>query len=211
MKVEKLIIGLLALFVPFALSAQEYYDDYYTDLNRPKKTRMEWGLTAGGGAWIYDTTVEMYDVKGDFGWQAGLHSSVVWDDFALQLELRYARHDVDLKPRGNAPEVNMHSNSVEVPLLFSWRPGIFRLHFGPMFRVLNDCKHTMPDGTYFDFGCVRPTMGFTVGVGVKLGRHWIIDARYNGDFTAAEGVFYSGGPEVSIREHAVQLSLGFLL
>lgn len=217
----KKIFLLLVVMLPLSLVAQndDYYADYHSKKNAQKRARMEWGLSAGAGWWGYDSTVELYDLQGTVGWQAALQSSIIWNKIALQFEVRYARHGVDLKPRGSYPEVNMTSNSVEVPILASFRPGIFRIHFGPVFRVLNNSSYTVPDdvtnpvipgGTRFDFGGVRPTVGFTVGAGVVLGRHWLFDLRYNGDFSAAEGVFYSNGPEVSIREHAVQLSVGFV-
>lgn len=214
MRNKILILGLMALLFPLVASAQEgLYDDYYSNLDtRKKRTKVQWGITAGPGAWIYDTTVELYDVKGSIGWHAGLQWAIVWDNIALEADIRYGRHRVTLTPKGEAyQEVDMSSNSLEVPILVSFRPGIFRINFGPVFHALESCKHAMADGTLIDFGCVRPTVGFTVGAGVQLGRHWLIDLRYNGDFSAPKGVFYDGGPEVSIRQHVLQLSVGFVL
>ncbi len=214
MRTKSLIFGLMALLFPLALSAQEgYYDDYYANLDtHQKRAKVEWGITAGAGAWIYDTTVELYDVKGSIGWQAGLQWAIVWDNIAIEADIRYGRHQVSLTPRGEAyQKVNMASNSLDVPVLVSFRPGIFRINFGPVFHALTSCKHTMADGTLIDFGCVRPTVGFTVGGAVQLGRHWLIDLRYNGDFSAPKGAFFDGGPEVSIRQHVLQLSVGFVI
>lgn len=204
----------MLLLAPLGVAAQEYHSDYYAskadNRNKPK-THIDWGLTAGAGWYGFDSSVELYDVKGGLGWQAGLNAAFMWNSVGVRFEVNYARHGVELIPNGHYPEVDMSYNKVEVPVLVAFNPSIFRIHLGPVFRIMNNCKHTMPDGLMVDFGMLRPTVGFTVGAGLKLGRHWIIDLRYNGDFSPAKGVFYDGGPEVNIRENSLQLSLGFVL
>lgn len=206
----KKLVVLMLLLLPLGVAAQGY-DDYYAQKSRKTRTRTEWGISAGAGWYGYNSTVELYDIKGGLGWQAGLQAGFMWNSVGVRFEVNYARHGVDLTPHGDYPEVELSYNKVEVPVLVAFNPGIFRLHLGPVFRVLNNCSHTMADGTMVDFGVLRPTVGFTVGAGLKLGRHWILDLRYNGDFSAAKGVFYDGGPEVSLRENSLQLSLGFIL
>lgn len=202
---------LLLLLIPLGVSAQGNYDDYYASKGSKPRTSIDWGLMAGGGWWGYNSTVELYDIKGGFGWQAGLQAGFMWNSVGVRFEVNYARHGVELNAHGNYPSVDLNFNAVEVPILVAFNPSIFRIHLGPVFRVMNNCSHTMADGMLVDFGMLRPTVGFTVGAGLKLGRHWILDLRYNGDFSAAKGVFYDGGPEVSLRENSVQLSLGFVL
>ena len=211
--IKRLFLVLL-LMAPLAVSAQDYYNDYYATKGyqaKKPKTSIDWGLTAGAGWYAYNSSVELYEVKGGLGWQAGLQAAFMWNSVGVRFEANYARHGVDLIPHGHYPEVKMSYNKVEVPILVAFNPSIFRIHLGPVFRVLNNCQHTTVDGLLVDFGMLRPTVGFTVGAGLKLGRHWILDLRYNGDFSPAKGVFYDGGPEVSIRENSLQLSVGFVL
>lgn len=68
----------------------------------------------------------------------------------------------------------------------------FRFYAGPVFTVMNDCKQKS-GGDLLDFGRVRPTMSYTVGAGVKLLGHMLIDLRYNGQFKGKEDVVLPDG------------------
>lgn len=57
---------------------------------------------------------------------------------------------------------------------------------------MNDCKQKS-GGDLLDFGRVRPTMSYTVGAGVKLLGHMLIDLRYNGQFKGKEDVVLPDG------------------
>ena len=62
-----------------------------------------------------------------------------------------------------------------------------------------------------DFGRVRPTLSYTVGAGVVLLRHLLIDVRYNGQFRGKPDVALPNDvmlPE--IRSYNVALSVGYL-
>lgn len=68
----------------------------------------------------------------------------------------------------------------------------FRFYAGPVFTVMNDCKQKS-GGDPAGFRPRTSTMSYTVGAGVKLLGHMLIDLRYNGQFKGKEDVVLPDG------------------
>lgn len=106
---------------------------------RPR-TRVEWGVIGGINVPDYTTNMSKTDVKNKLGWQAGIVTAVNLGAFAIEPQILYVRQGLRIKPEG-AKEINLKSNSIDVPVLVSLRllrP--FRFYAGPVFTVMNDCK-----------------------------------------------------------------------
>ena len=74
---------------------------------------------------------------------------------------------------------------------------------------MNDCKQKS-GGDLLDFGRVRPTMSYTVGAGVKLLGHLLVDLRYNGQFKSKKDVVLpDGGKLDKLRTYTVALNFGY--
>ena len=85
-----------------------------------------------------------------------------------------------------------------------------RIYTGPVFTVMNDSKQKS-GRDLLDFGRVRPTVSFTVGAGVVLMRHLLVDLRYNGQFRAKHDVVLPDGQQLDkLRSYNVALSFGYL-
>ncbi|WP_300738738.1 outer membrane beta-barrel protein [uncultured Alistipes sp.] len=177
---------------------------------RPR-TRLEWGVLGGINVPDYTTNMTKADVKNKMGWQVGITTAVDLGIIALEPQILYVRQGIRILPEGLSEELNVKSRSVDVPILVSLRllkP--FRVYAGPVFTVLNDCKRKSGDDL-LDFGRVRPTLSYTVGAGVVLLRHLLIDVRYNGQFRGKPDVALPNDvmlPE--IRSYNVALSVGYL-
>ncbi len=202
------IIGFLLLLVPGLLRAEERAP-------LPKKgpkVRMEWGVQAGAGFWSYAGGDNLGGLKGRMGWQAGISMAAVWGKWALQPEIRFVRHGVDLTlPGESGAKIDLKSSSIDVPVLFSVRAvEPLRIYAGPVLTVMDRCTYADPEGLALDVGHVRPTVGYTVGASVVLGRRMLVDLRYTGGFGSVGGVFWNEGPEVKMRGHAVQLGIGYV-
>ena len=177
---------------------------------RPR-TRLEWGVLGGINVPDYTTNMTKADVKNKMGWQVGITTAVDLGIIGIEPQILYVRQGIRILPEGLSEEMNVKSRSVDVPILVSLRllkP--FRVYAGPVFTVLNDCKRKSGDDL-LDFGRVRPTLSYTVGAGVVLLRHLLIDVRYNGQFRGKPDVALPNDvmlPE--IRSYNVALSVGYL-
>lgn len=176
---------------------------------RPR-TRVEWGVVGGINIPDYTTNMKSTDIKNKAGWQAGIVTAINFGAFALEPQILYVRQGLRIRPEGES-EINLKSNSIDVPVLVSLRllhP--VRIYAGPVFTVMNDCKQKS-GGDLLDFGRVRPTMSYTVGAGVVLMRHLLIDLRYNGQFRAKHDVVLPNGMQLNkLRSYNVALSFGYL-
>lgn len=176
---------------------------------RPR-TRIEWGVMGGVNVPDYSTKMENTEIKNKLGWQAGIVMAVNLGAFAIEPQILYVRQGLRIRPHGEA-EVNLKSNSIDVPVLVSLRllrP--VRLYVGPVFTVFNDAKRK-DGGDLLEFGRVRPTMSYTAGVGVVLMRHLLLDLRYNGQFKAKKDVVLPDGKMLDkLKTYNVALSVGYL-
>ena len=176
---------------------------------RPR-ARVEWGVIGGINIPDYTTNMKAADVKNKLGWQAGIVTAVNLGAFAIEPQILYVRQGLRIRPEG-AKEINLKSNSIDVPVLASFRllkP--VRIYAGPVFTVMNDCKQKS-GGDLLDFGRIRPTLSYTVGAGVVLMRHLLIDLRYNGQFRSKHEVVLPDGSQLDkLRTYNVALSFGYL-
>ena len=174
------------------------------------RARVEWGVIGGINIPDYTTNMDKTDVKNKLGWQAGIVTAVNLGAFAVEPQILDVRQGLRIRPHGGN-EINLKSNSIDVPVLASFRllkP--VRIYAGPVFTVMNDCKQKS-GGDLLDFGRVRPTLSYTVGAGVVLMRHLLIDLRYNGQFRSKHEVVLPDGSQLDkLRTYNVALSFGYL-
>ena len=194
---KKIVLTLLLAAAAWSAAAQ-----------RPR-TRGEWGVIGGISIPDYTTDMDRTDIRNKCGWQAGIVTAVNLGAFAVEPQILYVRQGMRIRPEGGE-EVNLKSNSIDVPVLLSFRllrP--VRIYAGPVFTVMNDCKQKS-GGDLLDFGRVRPTMSYTVGAGVKLLGHLLVDLRYNGQFKSKKDVVLpDGGKLDKLRTYNVALNFGY--
>ena len=116
---------------------------------RPR-ARIEWGVLGGINIPDYTTNMSGTDVKNKLGWQAGITTAV-----NLGLSPSNRRYSMcvraRIRPEGQK-EINLKVHLIDVPVLLSFRllrP--VRIHAGPVFTVMNDCKQKS-GGDLLDFG-----------------------------------------------------------
>ena len=123
----------------------------------------------------------------------------------------------------NIPDYTTNMSGTDVKNKLGWQAGITTavnlgafavepqiLYVRPVFTVMNDCKQKS-GGDLLDFGRVRPTMSYTVGAGVKLLGHLLVDLRYNGQFKSKKDVVLpDGGKLDKLRTYNVALNFGYL-
>lgn len=195
---RKFVLTLLLAVAALGASAQ-----------RPR-TMVEWGVIGGINIPDYTTNMDAADIRNKLGWQAGIVTAVKLGAFAIEPQILYVRQGLRIRPSGKA-EINLKSNSIDVPVLASFRlltP--LRIYAGPVFTVMNDCKQKS-GGDLLDFGRIRPSVSYTVGAGVVLLRHLLVDVRYNGQFRSKHDVVLPDGRQLDkLRTYNVALSVGYI-
>ena len=198
MYMRKLGLTLLLVCAAWGASAQ-----------RPR-TMVEWGVIGGINVPDYTTNMDATDIRNKMGWQAGIVTAVKFGAVAVEPQILYVRQGLRIRPEGGE-ELNLKSNSIDVPVLASFRLlNPLRIYAGPVFTVMNDCKQKS-GGDLLDFGRIRPSLSYTVGAGVVLLRHLLIDVRYNGQFRSKHDVVLPDGRQLDkLRTYNVALSVGYI-
>ena len=195
---RKLVLTLMLVGAAWGASAQ-----------RPR-TMVEWGVIGGINVPDYTTNMDAADIRNKLGWQAGIVTAVKLGAFAIEPQILYVRQGLRIRPSGKA-EINLKSNSIDVPVLASFRlltP--LRIYAGPVFTVMNDCKQKS-GGDLLDFGRIRPSVSYTVGAGIVVMRHLLIDVRYNGQFRGKHDVVLPDESRLdNLRSYNVALSVGYI-
>lgn len=175
---------------------------------RGRLIQLDWGLTGGVNFSRYSGSG--LDISAKTGYQFGITMGIGFGRVAIRPEILYVRQRLDVVRHEGGPSMALKSNSMEVPVLVSvrlLRP--LKVYAGPVFTVLSSCKYTDIDGYKVDFGSIRPTASYAVGVSVTLLRHLLIDARFNGHFSSSSNVFASDGSEVKMRANSFSVGLGY--
>ena len=195
---RKLVLTLMLVGAVWGASAQ-----------RPR-TMVEWGVIGGINVPDYTTNMDATDIRNKLGWQAGIVTAVKFGALAVEPQILYVRQGLRIRPEGGE-ELNLKSNSIDVPVLASFRLlNPLRIYAGPVFTVMNDCKQKS-GGDLLDFGRIRPSVSYTVGAGVMLLRHLLIDVRYNGQFRSKHDVVLPDGRRLDkLRTYNVALSVGYI-
>lgn len=195
---RKFVLTLLLAVAALGASAQ-----------RPR-TMVEWGVIGGINIPDYTTNMDAADIRNKLGWQAGIVTAVKLGAFAIEPQILYVRQGLRIRPSGKA-EINLKSNSIDVPVLASFRLlNPLRIYAGPVFTVMNDCKQKS-GGDLLDFGRVRPSVSYTVGAGIVVMRHLLIDVRYNGQFRGKHDVVLPDESRLdNLRSYNVALSVGYI-
>ena len=163
------------------MEAMAQYGDYstYNIESQNKKVYTEWGIGIGA---VYTgiNSLSSNDIilEPRFGFQGHLDMAVCFGrNFAIETEIAYEGGSIDAK-HGDL-ERRIKSRGIDVPVLLSLRMANnrIRLSAGPLFTVMSSAEYSVDGESYF-FGAMTPTWNLAAGLGVRLSRHFIIEARY---------------------------------
>ncbi len=127
------------------------------------------------------------------GFHVGVTSMFIFRGFFFQPELLYTQNGRDMRLGFSAEEtddeyfVHKYSHLV-LPLHAGAKFGPLRIGVGPVFSYLINNWNDLDVEVEFEQDLNKLTMGYQLGVGLKLGK-LILDFRYEGNFTQlGEGV-----------------------
>lgn len=202
------ILICVAMMTAFAAKAEAQNSFYYDIANsNRKKSSAEMGISLAG-VYMF-TSPESTDVvlKPRIGIRGALSMAICWQKkYALQFDLAYLYNKVEAK-RGET-EYDVKAGTMEIPVMFSYRGiGPLRLNAGLVFSVVGTGRYDLVSER-IEFGSLRPLMGYTVGVGVNLTQHLLIESRFTGGFKSTMNYFE--GAEFYTRSSWLTLGIGYM-
>lgn len=196
-------LPLLILVVMLSFASVSVAQSRYTYKPAADKM-MEMGVWIGASAMhMTMDAVDGVTLQPRIGVRAALEMAMVWhDDYALQIELAYVHNRIDALRAG--AEYDVKSNVMEIPIMFSYRGlGIMRINIGPVLSLASAGRYSS-GVERIEFGRMRPTVGYTAGIGVELTQHIAVDARFTGGLAGTDNYFEG----VEFRSSAYWATLG---
>jgi hypothetical protein len=208
-KFRDIVVALAAAFAIMACGteamAQSAEYDFYSYDDTPK-VRMEWGVGVGATyTGLSHVSTNMVELKPRFGIAGHFDMAVrIGRNFAIETEICYEGGSVNASALGLNRKVRTHT--MDIPVLLSARlvNNRIRISAGPLFTVMSRAEYTLNSETMF-FGSLYPTWNLAAGVGVGIGRHLVIEARYVHPLKSNHNSF--NGIEFSTRAYRVTAGL----
>ena len=151
----------------------------YTIEPQKKRIHTEFGLGIGAVyTGISSISSSNVHVKPRFGFQGHLDITVCFGkNFALETKVIYEGGAIDVIRE--SLERRVKTRGVDIPVMASLRllNNRIRISTGPLIAVMSNAEYTH-DGEVYYLGAVTPTWNWAAAIGVRLGKHWMIDARY---------------------------------
>ena len=174
-----------------------------------RRTFVEWGVLGGLNFSDFSSKDKSFDVSNKLGFQAGISIGVNLGLVAIQPEILFVRQTFGVE-HADIGRVKVKSNSIDVPVLLSVRVlKPLRINVGPVFSGMNDCKYIW-GSDLIAFGRARPTVSYTLGLGLVLGRNFLIDCRYNGQFTSKKTYYTEDAVRIDLKSYSVGVSIGYV-
>ena len=209
---RQVIVVLIAAFVILAggakASAQSYEYSFYSQEDSPK-VRMEWGVGVGATyTGLSSVSTDIVTLKPRMSIAGHFDMAVrIGRNFAIETEILYEGGSINVA----TPKVDhkVRTRTMDIPVLFSLRMANnhIRLSAGPLFTVMSRAEYTQDGETMF-FGPVSPTWNVAAGLGIGIGRHMVLEARYVYPLKSSINQF--DGIEFSTRSYRVTAGLTLL-
>lgn len=211
-----LLILLLGLCLP--ISAQIYTDDY--DLVEIKenvthagpKYGMIYGVMAGVNVPVMSDKQNVVDIDNTAGYQVGIMWGIDMGALEIVPEIWYQHSKSKVYHNNYDSEGDLVSNSIEMPIVVAMNfAKIMRFNLGPSFSLMSNAEYRPIDSNagVSDFGQIKSTVGYVVGLSATITERFIIDARYTGRFVSVDSEWHSGASEHEYRYYNYSFNIGY--
>ena len=127
----------------------------------------------------------------------------------FQPEVVYTQHNYKMQrvsdSEGDGPVAKIRMQSVDIPVLVSFKISIVRAQAGPVFTVFNRYTTISNDISFFEPS--RPLIGWTVGASIDIVGGLVLDGRYTGQFKDVRSSITSGTGDTAMTYNNVRGSL----
>lgn len=201
----KSVVALVAFLVlAQPLKAQDH--DHIGGGNDGPRVRTEWGIGVGASYTMLEANTAFVDLKPRFGLGGQLHMGLLFgNNFALEAEIHYSSGSVIASLPGVDLSRKIKTATVDFPVMLSLRmlDNIIQVDAGVLFAVMSRAEYTYNSEVMF-FGPMYPTFNLTFGAGVRLSRHFVLEAHYiyplgetTNQFIAKENTFTSRASRIT--------------
>ena len=196
MKIQKILLAVVAFFAIGSLSAQEFSIG-------PKLGISQGNITVNGDGYSSGSS--------KLGYHVGLFARLGGNSIYLQPEVLYTNTGGEIKEEQGSGSVSYEAtfNRLDVPIIVGLKlADFFRIQAGPVagFMMNTDLSNGAGSGSLPDYK--ESTIGYQAGIGLDI-RNMIIDLKYEGPFgNVADRI---AGFETDQRQNQLILSLGIRL
>lgn len=195
--VKKITLALTLALAPLAASAQHYSQDYVDvkqgGVHHHNPIKMVYGAMVGIDIPDMADRSGVNDISNSVGARVGMMWGVDLGGVELVPELWYIHNKADITNNNSGLTGQLVSNSIEVPILFAIPfADIVRFNVGPSFSLMSEGQLTVDgyDDT-LEFGRMKSTCGYTIGLSGLVWQHMIIDARFTGRFATTSNMSFN--------------------
>ena len=203
-----IIVAVVCAFGSTRAQAQAMEYAFYPQADKPK-VHMEWGVGVGATyTGITEVTTPIVDLKPRFSIAGHFDMAVcIGRNFAIETEICYEGGSIKVATPKESRRVQ--TRTVDIPVLLSLRMAndVIRINAGPQFTVMSNAQYTVDGETMF-FGPMHPTWNLAAGIGIGLGRHFVLEARYVHPLKSCINQF--DGVEFSTRTYRVTAGVTIL-
>lgn len=97
----------------------------------------------------------------------------------LQPEVLYSQNTYKIKTDNDSPAAKIKMQSVDIPVMLSFKVSIVRVQAGPVFNVMQKSPSNQHN---VELMMLKPTVGYTLGASIDIFGGLVLDGRYNGQF-----------------------------
>lgn len=204
-----LLVCVLATYVCATGSSASAQQMSLYPQNEKHKVSTEMGIgVTGTYSGIMGATTDNVALRPKMGIGAKLDFAVILaKHFAIGTEVAYGGGSIDVA--NSRLERRVRTNSIDIPIFLSLRLADQKVHIslGPQFSVMSKAEYTN-NGEKMLFGPIYPTYNVATEVGVRLGKYFIIKARYVHPLQTTLNQYE--GEEFSMRAYRISLGVGLI-
>lgn len=108
----------------------------------------------------------------------------------LQPEIVYSQNRYRMQLAGDNPITKIRMQSVDIPVLLSFKLSVVRILVGPVFNAMYKTDTIRDDGRLTS---LKPSVGYAIGGSVDIFKGLVLDARFNGQLKKLTNSIQTGG------------------
>ncbi|MFI3304074.1 MAG: hypothetical protein SNF68_01130 [Rikenellaceae bacterium] len=208
----KFIAAVILVVLCTSASAQLYKEDYVISKDRggyKPNMRTFCGVMAGVSVPILADKAKELEIENNVGYNIGMMWGMDFGSVEITPEIWYQHYKINVYDPDTTSGGDIINNSIEMPIIVALKFGNIRFNFGPSLSLMSSSKIDAKSDESIDFGNIKSTGGYIVGLSLTLIDHVIIDARYTGRFVSTKNEWYNGGGEHEYRYSSCGVNVGY--